>query len=142
MNKILECSSKGDRRFSALFAKIKMFGVLDSIENHYQNTKRNNFGDKVKKGAYVDHIILNGVKLESRFLTQWYNLLWVEYLDNNPELVEILKKYDDYSDIFKGKAINCQADTIRMYMGDKTKLIESYQELIAILKNQRKEIYK
>lgn len=51
--KILECSSKGDKRFSAFYAKIKVFGIYDSIENHYQNCKRDSNGRPVKKGQKV-----------------------------------------------------------------------------------------
>ena len=36
---ILECSSKGDKRFSALYAKVSVNNVLDTIENHYQKSK-------------------------------------------------------------------------------------------------------
>lgn len=38
--KILECSSRGDKRFSAFYAKVEVFSKLDSIENHYQSCKR------------------------------------------------------------------------------------------------------
>ena len=50
---ILECSSKGDKRFSALYAKVKVFGVYDSIENHYQNCKRDINNQVVGKGKKV-----------------------------------------------------------------------------------------
>ena len=106
-NKVLECSSKGDRRFSALYAQVSAFGILATIEKHYQRCKKDKNGNAVKKGKPVDHIVLNGIKLESRFLTQWYNLLWIKYLDSDPVLVDYLKNYEDYTDSFKGKAINC-----------------------------------
>lgn len=38
--KVLECSSKGDKRLSAFYAKINLFGNYNSIENHYQLSKR------------------------------------------------------------------------------------------------------
>lgn len=40
MKKVLECSTKGDTRFSALCAKIEVNGVFDFIEDHYQLSKR------------------------------------------------------------------------------------------------------
>ena len=44
-------------------------------------------------------------------------MLWVKYLDNNPELVEYASEYDDYNDMFKGRyTVNCQADVIRQYI--------------------------
>ena len=38
--RILECHSQGDKRFSAFYAKVEVNGKLDSIENHYQLSKR------------------------------------------------------------------------------------------------------
>ena len=38
--KILECSSAGDKRFSAFYALVDVFGVTNSIERHYQSVKR------------------------------------------------------------------------------------------------------
>jgi len=45
--RVLECSSRGDKRFSALYAKVLAFGVRDTIENHYQKSKRNAIGGSV-----------------------------------------------------------------------------------------------
>ena len=90
--KVLECSSIGDKRFSALTARVIIFGKDDTIESHYQLCKR--IGDfipvKIKdiKGKRPTHINLMGEDLTVRFLTPFYNLLWVRYLDDNPELVE------------------------------------------------------
>lgn len=35
MNRVLECSSRGDKRFSALYAKLKIKGVTHTIEEWY-----------------------------------------------------------------------------------------------------------
>lgn len=118
--KVLECSSKGDKRFSAFYAKVSVFGKIDSIESHYQSVKYK-FDDKkyakpCRKGERVDYLIINGKGLHARFLTPYYKLLWVKYLDNNPELVEYAKQFDSFNDMFKGRAINCQADVIREYV--------------------------
>ena len=67
--KILECSSRGDKRFNALYAKVKVFGFEDSIENHYQRCKRDKNGNPVKKGQKVDYIIINGMEAPANFLT-------------------------------------------------------------------------
>lgn len=118
--KILECSSKGDKRFSAFYARVTAFGVFDSIENHYQLSKR--FGDFVPsswrdaKGKNPTHIELSGKQHDLEMLSQWYKLLWVRYLDNNTHLVEYASQYDEFNDIFKGKSINCQADVVRQYV--------------------------
>ena len=121
--KVLECSSKGDKRFSALYAKVKVFGFEDSIENHYQRCKRDINGNPVKKGQKVDYIIINGMEAPANFLTAYYKLLWCSYLDAHPELVAYAATFDDYNDMFRGKAINCQADVIRQYVKEGRKSI-------------------
>ncbi|MFC6455943.1 DUF6977 family protein [Paenibacillus vulneris] len=138
---MLECSSKGDKRFSAFYAKVKTWNKLDSIENHYQLCKR--FGDfkpsswKDAKGKQPTHIELNGKQYNLMYLSQWYKMLWVKYLDDNPELVEYAKGFDDFNDIFKGKSLNCQADVVRQYIKQgRESLVEEYQELVEVLKRK------
>ncbi len=118
---ILECSSKGDRRFSAFYAKVKLFGKYDSIENHYQLSKR--FGDEVPetwkdaKGKKPTHLHINGKDFDVKFTEAWYDLLWVTYLHNHPKLVNHASKFDEFNDIFKSKgSVVCQADSIRKFM--------------------------
>ena len=116
MIKYLECSSAGDKRFSALYAKTSFYGIEDTIENIYQSVKRDKYGNKVGKGRRVDHINIKGKCLEPKYLTPLYKMLWVKYLDNNLELVEYAKGFTAFGDKFRGRAINCQADVIRDYV--------------------------
>jgi len=131
----LECSSKGDKRFSAFYARVFAFGEFDSIENHYQLSKR--FGDFIPtswqdaKGKNPTHIELNGKKYDLKMMPQWYKLLWVKYLDNSPHLVEHASQYDEFNDIFKGKSINCQADVIRQYIKEgRESILNDCEELM------------
>lgn len=136
--KTLECSSKGDKRFSAFYAKVSFNGVVDSIENHYQSVKRDENGNKIGKGKKVDHIIINEHKLNPFFLTPFYKLLWVKYLDNNPDLVAYASEFDDFNDMFRGRSINCQADVIRDYVRyERDYILNSFdvKELISVLKS-------
>lgn len=126
---ILECSSKGDKRFSAFYAYISVFGLNKSIENHYQGCKGFNVEPIKRKGAKPDYIIINGNRYDVKYLTPFYKLLWVKYLDEHPKLVEYAKQFDDYNDIFKGHSINCQADVIRQYTKQGRKSIMN-EELI------------
>lgn len=124
MSKILECSSRGDKRFSALYAQVNINGVVDTIESHYQLSKR--FGDapapthwKQCKGRKPTHMVFNGKTLPITYLTRYYNWLWKEYLDQNPSLVEYLKQFDGYNDCFARKGCNNQAEAISTYMKEK-----------------------
>ena len=115
---ILECSSKGDKRFSAFYAYVTLYGRNTNIERHYQSCKKFNDPSITKvKGLQPDYIIINGKELDKKYLTPYYKLLWVKYLDEHPELVEYASQFDDFHDIFKGKnTINCQADVVRQYI--------------------------
>jgi len=135
--KVLECSSKGDRRFSAMYAKVEAFGVLDTIENHYQKCKRTANGNPVRKGQPVNHMVLNSRRFPVEMLTDWYRLLWIKYLDGNSELVEYAKGFDVFTDMFRGKnTINCQADVIRDYVADRAKLLRSASKLVNALRQR------
>lgn len=139
---ILECSSKGDKRFSAFYAYVKVYGKLTSIENHYQGAKK--FYDETiinPKGKKPDYMQIGAKKLDIKYLTAWYKLLWVKYLDQNQELVEYAAQFDDYKDMFKTKHVkNCQADVIRQYVKQGRSSILKEQdviELLNILKNKQ-----
>lgn len=141
--KVLECSSKGDKRFSAFYAKVKAFGKYDSIENHYQLAKR--FGEEAPKtwrdakGKTPTHIELNGREYELRLLSQWYKLLWLKYLDLNPALAQYASQFDEFNDIFKGKSLNCQADVIRQYVKrGRQSIIDECAELQSLFKEARR----
>jgi len=133
--KVLECSSKGDRKFSALYAKVSVFGVQDSIENHYQKSKRDSNGNPVKKGMPVAYMVINNQRFPPGMLTDWYRLLWVKYLDKNPELVSYARQFDEFTDMFRSrKTINCQADVVRDYLADRNELVRSADALVKELR--------
>ena len=141
----LECSSKGNKNFSALYAKVTIKGKTQSIENWYQLSKCFT-GKRPKSFNQAKHIQHRGYKPTSififdkeydiKYLTAWYELLWVKYLDKHPELVEIAKQYDNFSDMFRNKnTINCQADIIRDYVQKGRKyIIEKHSEFIELLR--------
>lgn len=110
---ILQCHSKGDKRFSAFYAQIKVEGKNISIENFYQNCKKSFDGHIVKKGEIPDYIEIFSKKIPKYYLSQLYDLMWYQYFLENPTLYEYAKTFDDYCDIFKGKSINNQENTIR-----------------------------
>lgn len=100
----LECSSKGDNRFSAFYARIKGRGNR-SIEELYQGAKvmedgRTGLHWRDVKGK----IAVN--KDEVRFL---YTKLWEEYIAENPELLEVLCLATGVSDMFGQVGHVCQA---------------------------------
>lgn len=119
--KVLECSSAGDKAFSAFYACVEVYGINDTIENHYQLSKRfGNFAPiaaRAAKGKQPTHFVVNDFTYSLDMLSMWYKLLWMKYLDKNPMLVDYASQYDDFTDMYKGKNTrNCQADVIRQYI--------------------------
>lgn len=100
----LECSSKGDKRFSAFYARVNG----KSIEERYQAAKVFSDGStgltwreaKGRKPVNIDEI------------SKLYKELWREYLTNNPSLLRGIRQAKGLSDIFGQEGHNCQAITL------------------------------
>jgi hypothetical protein len=100
----LECSSRGDRRFSAFAARIKSRGNK-SIEEIYQAAKRFEDGStgltwreaKGKRAVNADEV---------RAL---YSVLWDEYIAQNPHLLSVLTSATGLQDLFGQAGHACQA---------------------------------
>jgi len=95
----LECSSHGDKRFSAFYAYVNG----RSIEEQYQAAKIFEDGStglywKDAKGRRA---------VNATECTILYENLWRQYISEHPELLNILKKASGLSDMFAKKgAIN------------------------------------
>lgn len=117
--RVLECSSRGDRRFSALFALVKIKGKEQSIEEWYQNAKRTSDGKKAGKGKSFDHIIcpFTGDKLPAKDAADLYRGLWITYLSNNPDLVKYASQFDEFTNMYSGNHLEeCPEEVIGAYV--------------------------
>lgn len=124
----LECSSRGDKRFSAMCAYVDVHGKNMSIENAYQQAKvfivdgrmvrptswRDVKGKQAPlRGLTPAHAYLHPVILDVACLTDIYGMLWCKYFMRNPDLLAYIEQFDTFSDLFRGKHThNCQADVI------------------------------
>lgn len=101
----LECSSKGDKRFSAFYAKVNG----KTIEEQYQASKI--FQDI--KGHFITNLTWREAKgkiaLNQQECRILYSKLWDQYIKENPELFKIIKDASGLSDIFGQKNHCCQA---------------------------------
>lgn len=100
----LECSTKGDKRFSAFCAHIRGRDNK-SIEEIYQAARIFEDGStgltwKEAKGR---------IATNSKDIAQLYSELWNEYIDENPGLLEVLRIVSGVSDIFGQRGHVCQA---------------------------------
>jgi hypothetical protein len=100
----LECSSRGDRRFSAFYARIRS-RENRSIEDIYQAAKVFEDG---KTG--LDWLSAKGKRAvnmdEVRAL---YSRLWDEYIGENPALLSVIRAASGLSDVFGQAGNACQA---------------------------------
>jgi len=100
----LECSSRGDKRFSAFHARLKRYGGR-SIEELYQGAKvfedgRTGLSWREAKGRRATNM---------DEVSRLYGRLWDEYLEENPSLIEALIEASGLSDIFGQAGHCCQA---------------------------------
>lgn len=104
----LECSSKGDKRFSAFYARIKIFNH-ESIEDLYQGFKIFDDG----KGGTETNLYWRKAKgrkaLNQEEASRYYSYLWDVYISEHPELLRVLLKASGVSDIFGQLGHCCQA---------------------------------
>lgn len=106
-----ECSSKGDKRFSAFYARIRGRGNK-TIESLYQAFKV--FENGVT-GLSISEA--KGKKAVNQVeAAQFYSQLWDEYFMENPDLLELILQRTGFSDIFGQPNSCCQATEIyRIY---------------------------
>jgi hypothetical protein len=99
-----ECSSKGDKRFSAFYAKVNG----KSIEEQYQAAKI--FEDGSTGLSWRNSKGKKAINMEE--ISILYKELWKQYLINNPLLLRGLKQQSGLSDMFGQEGHNCQAITL------------------------------
>lgn len=102
----LECSTRGDKRFSPFFAYLK--GYTKSIEDLYQGAKVFQDGStgltwRQAKGKKC---------INKEEVTELYEYLWEQYIIENPEYKDIITKASGLSDKFGNEGGVCQADTL------------------------------
>lgn len=103
----LECSSRGDKRFSAFYARPTTLGGR-SIEEAYQAMKVFEDGTtgltwKQAKGKKAVNQLECGIAY-----TQW----WCDYINENPHLLDLLKQASGLSDMFGQLGHVCQATVL------------------------------
>lgn len=114
----LECSSKGERRLSAFSARIARRGGK-TIEELYQGFKLfdgfiGGLSPKEAKGK---------VAINQADCRMFYSLLWDEFFKENPDLIDMVKSYNGFSDIFGQAGHACQAEEIyRIVMKERNRV--------------------
>ena len=104
---MLECSSKGDKRFSALYARIR-WRNNKTIEELYQAYKM--FEGYVGGLSFKEAKGKKPINIEA--CRAFYSQLWNEYFDENPEFLLEISQFNGFSDIFGQPGRACQAQEI------------------------------
>ena len=106
----LECSSKGDKRFSAFYARLKEPSAYEgkSIEELYQYCKV--FEDGVTGLDWKEAKGKVPVNVEEARM--FYSYLWDQYFKQHPELLDIIKEYNGFTDIYGQEGHACQAEEV------------------------------
>lgn len=105
----LECSTKGDKRFSPFYARPSCLGGF-SIEEAYHAAKIFEDGTtglgwrEAKDYRLAGHHVVNQEEVN-----QLYAELWDAYIDENPDLLVVLKEASGLSDMFGRPPGPCQA---------------------------------
>lgn len=97
----LECSSKGDKRFSAFYARVNG----KSIEETYQAAKV--FEDGSTGLTWKEAKGKRAINMEQ--CKSLYSELWNQYIYENRHLLKLLKEATGLSDMFGQKGHCCQA---------------------------------
>lgn len=97
----LECSSKGDKRFSAFYARVNG----RSIEERYHAEKI--FADGSTGLSWREAKGRLAVNRDA--VANLYGRLWDRYIDEHPELLAVLKAASGLSEIFGQPGRCCQA---------------------------------
>jgi hypothetical protein len=100
----LECSTRGDIRFSAYWARVRSYGNK-TIESIYQGTKvfangQKNLPIKLAKGRRA---------INAAACAKLYSELWDAYIREHPDLIEVLRAATGLSDRFGQIGHVCQA---------------------------------
>ena len=155
--RILQCHTRGDSRFTPFNCVLTAFGRRDSIENHYHRAKR--FGDIAPRdwreakalktrlrqtgwgiGPVTAPVRSNvdGTSFRMEDLgIQFYVMLWFRYLRPRPDLIAVAAEFDEFEDPFRGSFPFCQADVIRTVVREGLdSLRPRFAELETLLRTQ------
>jgi len=102
----LECSSKGDKRFSAFYARPQGTSFQGkSIEELYQARKV--FEDGSTGLSWREAKGKKAVNMQD--CVEYYSQLWNVYIMQNPHLLDVLNDATGLSDVFGQEGHVCQA---------------------------------
>lgn len=98
----LECSSAGDKRFSAFYAKLPDGRTIEQVYQAAKVLSCGATGLSIKEAKGKRPVNLREVR-------ELYGRLWDEYIQANPQLIPVLQAASGLSDRFGRPGSVCQA---------------------------------
>ena len=134
--RILQCHSRGARRYSPFNCYVTVWGEMDSIENHYHRAKVFEGGSRPRDWREAKRFKKEGLRqtgwqighlrvpcrsnpkgtsfLISDLGVQFYVLMWRKHLRAHPEKIAYASAFEDFCDPFAGDFPCSQAEVIRI----------------------------
>lgn len=105
-----------------IYAKLKIRGRTDTIDNFFEGSKRRNDGEPVPVGGNFDYFVCpyTGDSFPPSEAMNFYQGLWITYLNNNPELVSFMKEFGAEN---LGNSFRCKK-VLGLYDADKDALTQ------------------
>lgn len=115
----IECSSHGEKRLSAFYARVQVDRLTASIEHHYQAFKI--FEDGTTGLTWRQ---AKGRKAVNQAeASEFYSMLWDLYIARNPSLMGMLREATGLQDKFGQEGHCCQATELwRIKLKDEAEL--------------------
>lgn len=104
----LECSSKGEKRLSAFYARIRSRGNR-SIEDLYQGAKVFDDGAGGTRTGLSWREAKGKRAMNAAEVRTLYGVLWDEYIAENPDLLPVITAASGLADLFGQPGNACQA---------------------------------
>jgi O-acetyl-ADP-ribose deacetylase (regulator of RNase III) len=162
--RVLQCHSRGDRRYSPFFCTVSAFGKSASIEHHYQSSKVFAGGVRARDWRHAKELQrgrvrqvgwqigelyvpvrsnAEGTSFDLRDAgIQFYITLWLKHLRANLQLVEYARQFDEFHDPFRGRFPFCQADVIRKAVREGIESLRPMAaELLSLIVSQRHDFF-
>lgn len=97
------------RQFTDLCATLEIRDQTDTIDGFFEKAKRRNDDTPVPPGGQFDYFIcpFTGDKFPAEQATDFYQGLWITYLNKNPDLVDYMREHghENLGDSFRCKKV-------------------------------------
>lgn len=110
---VLNCNPINGNVITDKTARITFYGVLDSIDSIYTNGRKTVNGETAGNDNF-DHLEINGFIFDKSYCSKFYEALWWSFFKENQDMIDEIRKYDDYEDGLDDGVINSSARVFKI----------------------------